>query len=237
MNNKAFVQGEALAKLIELVGSDKKARVMRDAELADLIDDVREMFKSDELTTLTRGEMLETMSTYDLEPGHKYFISDDEAYVTASTGDTVEPYGIKSGEFVQVSNSLEYSAVSFGSTDDFIGTNTATSVANLPVDKSTIDVQISTNGTLSWESGLADGREVLCIIHNTGATDIDITMPENCNATIVEVKAGKYAEASVIAIAGTYYTRVAVDVVATSGGGQELEEITAEEVQAMFDNN
>ena len=61
MNTNAFVKGEALAKLIELVGSRQKALDAKDAELVALIDEVREMFKSDEQTIVTPPELIDLM--------------------------------------------------------------------------------------------------------------------------------------------------------------------------------
>lgn len=120
--------------------------------------------------------------------------------------------------------------------DTFVGTNEVTSLANLPVDKSTIKAEISTAQTLSWSEGLPAGREVLAIIHNTGSDNITINLPANCNADSIKIKAGEYIEASLVNIDG-YYTRVSIEEVVTGGSGEaiEYEEITAADVQAMFD--
>ena len=119
--------------------------------------------------------------------------------------------------------------------DTFVGTNEVTSLTNLPVDKSTIKAEISTVQTLSWSEGLPAGREVLAIIHNTGSDNISINLPANCNADSIKIKAGEYIEASLVNIDG-YYTRVSIEEVVTGGSGEaiEYEEITAADVQAMF---
>lgn len=391
MNTNAFAKGEALAKLIELIGKDKKALVNKDAELGALIDEVREMFKSDEQTITSHDELLALIGASGLEPGHKYYVADDLAYVTAASTSALEPFAIKGPDLVVVNNSLEYSAVEFGGSneltecsleeinaliksnelipghkykvrgvdasyedgftfpenhdvtvtanstctlerigfsdgglvvikpltpvlvkdfdyeidvvdgivgsttydihyffgdgkydgftgklksnfnigtgkphwtkgliaspdellvnessfvgleytkyddivystefgisdyisvnnimsviyylhDNFIGTKLASSVANLPVDKSTVDVRVSANGTLSWSEGLEDGKEVLALIKNIGDSKITIILPDGSNQEWVEIPAGGSVEASVVAINGTYLTRIA----------------------------
>lgn len=102
MNSNAFVKGEALAKLIELVGSGQKALDAKDAEIVALIDEVREMFKSDEQTIVTHAELLDLMSNADIEPGHKYAVSDDNAYITGATTSTLEPIGIVNDKLSEV---------------------------------------------------------------------------------------------------------------------------------------
>lgn len=51
MNSNAFVKGDALAKLIELIGADNNAFKAQDAELMASINEVRdEVAKYDEIT-------------------------------------------------------------------------------------------------------------------------------------------------------------------------------------------
>lgn len=250
MNKNAFAKGEALQRLIELIGADKKALVNRDAELTALIEEVREMFKSDELTECTWDELVGFATAGELEPGHAYKINhtvtvgDKELtalIVTAKSESTLETIAIADDHLVHISDSgtetMVHDAIHFddlvkliieGSKDSFAGTNNATSITDLPVDKSTVDVQVSADGTLSWAEGLEDGRDVLAIIHNTGDQDIAIILPDNSNAGVVTIPAGEYTEASVVSIDGTYYTRVPIY-------GVEYDEITSDNVQAMFD--
>lgn len=115
IKNEAIVKGEALAKLIELVGSGQKALESKDAELTALVDEVREMFKSDEQTVVTHTELLGLVATSELEPGHKYYVLDDDAYITAASTNTFEPFAIYDQKLVQVDNELNYTEISFDS--------------------------------------------------------------------------------------------------------------------------
>lgn len=118
-----------------------------------------------------------------------------------------------------------------GGTDDFIGSNTVTSTENIPVNKSTVVATISAGGEVSFAEGLPEGREVYVIAQNAGTNPLTLSFT-GANVDSVEIAASARAEFSVINIAGTYYVRVGVDVEAT--GGTDVEEITAEEVAAMF---
>lgn len=69
LNNEHFVKGDALARLIELISKDKQTMNLA-------IDELREMFKSDELTTCFWADIYELMASRGLEPGHKYNIVD-----------------------------------------------------------------------------------------------------------------------------------------------------------------
>lgn len=113
-------------------------------------------------------------------------------------------------------------------TDEFIGTNTVTTVANIPVTKSTVVATVAAGGAVSFAEGLADGREVYVIAQNSGTDPITLTFTDT-NVESVELAAGARAEFSVINIAGTYYTHVGVDSAAAA-----VEEISAEEVAAKF---
>ena len=252
MNTNAFAKGDALAKLIELIGADNKAFKAQDAELLVAIDEVRDMFNTDELTVLNLWSELQTLAQAgNLEPGHKYKLKQGitirgiklvNIIVSAKSNSELESLAVADGCLVYMApngaftNAVRISdlmkLVTEGSKDSFAGTNDVDTLTDLPVNKSTINAEVSTDQALSWEEDLESGREVLVVIHNTGNSDINITLPENCNEATLTIPAGEYTEASVVSINGTYYTRVP----STSGGtgGVAYDEITADDIQAMF---
>ena len=71
MNTNAFAKGDALAKLIELIGADNKAFKAQDAELMASINEVREMFNTDEFTSCTLEDFYNLYDTGKIEAGHK----------------------------------------------------------------------------------------------------------------------------------------------------------------------
>lgn len=122
-----------------------------------------------------------------------------------------------------------------GCTDDFIGSNTVSSVENIPVNKSTVVATLAGWSDkplpVSFAEGLPEGREVYVIAQNASADPFTLSFTD-ANVETVYFAPGQRIEFSVINIAGTYYVRVGVDKEAT--GGTDVEEITAEEVAAMF---
>lgn len=310
MNTNAFAKGDALAKLIELIGADNKAFKAQDAELLSAINEVREMFNSDELTVCSWDELVGLASAGQLEPGHAYKINHivydggkslvdlvvqaksntelktiaiaDNYLVHMQNGEdlsifkypievvdgrvpdganvegdalptdifpdgtylctTSNPSADRNGAIISIDKKhvgyfgirwyygyiVQYEvddvkefgvhdAIHFddlvkliteGSKDPFTGATTATSLLNLPVTKSTVNVEVSADGTLSWATGLEAGQEVLAVIHNTGAADINIILPDNSNEDVLTIPAGEYSEVSVVNVNGTYYTRV-----------------------------
>lgn len=225
MNSNAFAKGDALAKLIELIGADNKAFKAQDAELLSAINEVREMFNSDELTVCSWDELAGLASAGQLEPGHAYKINEEitvdgknlvNLIVQAKSNTELKTVAIADGYLVHIKNE-GYDAIHFddlvkliteGSKDPFTGSIATTNLSNLPVTKSTVNVEVSADGTLSWAEGLEAGQEVLAVIHNTGGTDINIILPDNSNEDVLTIPAGEYSEVSVVNVNGTYYTRV-----------------------------
>lgn len=253
MNSNAFAKGDALAKLIELIGADNKAFKAQDAELMASINEVREMFNTDELTVCSWDELVGYATAGQLEPGHAYKINHTIEHdgkslanlvLQAKSNSEIETIAIADGYFVHIVDMQIHDAIAFddlvkliveGSKNSFAGTNSVTTLTNLPVDKSTINAEISTDQALSFDAGLGLGQEVLCIIHNTGGATINIELPENCNETSLKIAAGEYGEVAVSNVGGTYYHRVATDVeIPEFTGGDEYEEITADDIADMF---
>ena len=249
MNSNAFAKGDALAKLIELIGADNKAFKAQDAELMASINEVREMFNTDELTVCSEDELVRIVNDGKLEPGHAYMIDDEgklfdgvtltNITVTAKTNDALQQFAISddylvhideyiadTGEGIHIFNIIKFDdlvkLVTEGSKDSFFGSNKIKGLSSVPVDKSTVEANLWQVGdqTLSWAEGLEDGREVLLIAHNLDETDINIILPDNCNEAVLTIPAGEYSEISVINVDGTYYTRVPSATSASGGTGE-----------------
>ncbi len=121
-------------------------------------------------------------------------------------------------------------------TDTFTGSNKVTTVVDVPVTKSTVLAEISASETVSFTSGLPEGKEVYMIVKNTGSEAITLTLPAGANVESLSIDASKTAEVSVINIAGEYFVRAAQDVVLSGGtcNCPEIAEITAADVEAAF---
>lgn len=344
IQNTSFAKGEAVQKLIEVIARVNNKSVADDTALQVAINEVREMFKTDEMTECTMAELNEMVSGSQLEPGHKYKITDnDNIIVSAKSASALEGYAVgdsgiykviyedpagysfelvenfhtnvlyrnistdytlkpedfecgklvlnlqivsgiriicpiqlfigKEGfalELVGLTPSTEVEIVqqsangqpisqmthiinghktliwtsnswlwtqgqSASSTDDFIGSNTVSSVENIPVNKSTVVATLADWSDkplpVSFAEGLPEGREVYVIAQNASTDPLTLSFT-GANVETVDFAPFQRIEFSVINIAGTYYVRVGVDVEAT--GGTDVEEITAEEVAAMF---
>lgn len=251
MDKNEFAKGDALAKLIELIGADNKAFKAQDAELLSAINEVRDMFNTDELTVCTWAEIVASAEAGQLEPGHAYKINHTVSFddielvniiVTAKSNTALKTIAVADNYLVHFNKVDEiHDAIHFddlvkliveASKGPFAGSNDVSDLSNLPITKSTVDVWVDGDGALSWSNGLMDGREVLAVIHNTGDNDITITLPENSNVETLKIPAGDYGEFAVVSVNGTYYTRAAVSE--DSDNKEVYEEITAQDIQAMF---
>lgn len=95
IKNTSFAKGDAVQKLIEVIARVNNKSVADDAALQSAIDEVREMFKTDELTECTTAELNALISGSQLEPGHKYKITDnDNIIVSAKSTSELESYAI-----------------------------------------------------------------------------------------------------------------------------------------------
>lgn len=97
-------------------------------------------------------------------------------------------------------------------TDEFIGTNTVTTVANIPVTKSTVLANLTAGGAVSFVAGLVAGREVFVVAKNASDAEIELTFPASANVESLKVAAGAKAEFSLVSLDGTYHIRVAEDI-------------------------
>lgn len=260
MNTNAFAKGDALAKLIELIGADNKAFKAQDAELMASINEVREMFNTDEFTSCTLEDFYNLYDTGKIEAGHKYCItsaipSDNIANTLYASFKNIVIIGAPGGKcfglaiastgVALVKGWAEHDAkVTYFATVEMLAkvatayghSNTVDTLANIPVNATTVVANISTDQTLSWAPNLWMGLEVVCLINNIGTEDVNIILPDNCNEAVLTIPAGEYSEISVINVDGTYYTRVPSTTPASGGTGESpvYEEITAADVQAMF---
>lgn len=110
--------------------------------------------------------------------------------------------------------------------DTFTGSNKVTALANIPVNKSTVLVDFEFGGEVSFEPGLADGREVYVVARYNGHDATTVTFP-GANVESVTLTPNQRVEFSVISIAGEYFVRVGID--------NQLEEFTADETQKLFE--
>ena len=72
IKNTSFAKGEAVQKLIEVIARVNNKSVAGDTALQTAIDEVREMFKSDEMTVDTYENIMALAAQGGLEPGHMY---------------------------------------------------------------------------------------------------------------------------------------------------------------------
>ena len=92
------------------------------------------------------------------------------------------------------------------------GSNTATSLSSVPVDKRLCVCTVSASGSFSLASVPAAGREVHVIVSNTGDSDIAVALPNTgeyvcLTDAALSVKAGGYAEINVISDGSRMYIR------------------------------
>ena len=92
------------------------------------------------------------------------------------------------------------------------GHNAVSSVTGIPVSKRLAIATISNNGSFTLASTPADGREIHVIVHNTSASDIEITMPSGSNyvkmsGDTLTVAASSYADINVISDGTNMYIR------------------------------
>lgn len=92
------------------------------------------------------------------------------------------------------------------------GSNTATSLSSVPVDKRLCVCTVSASGSFSLASVPSAGREVHVIVSNTGDSDIAVALPNTgdyvcLTDTALSVKAGGYAEINVISDGSRMYIR------------------------------
>lgn len=92
------------------------------------------------------------------------------------------------------------------------GSNTATSLSSVPVDKRLCVCTVSASGSFSLASVPAAGREVHVIVSNTWDSDIAVALPNTgdyvcLTDTALSVKAGGYAEINVISDGSRMYIR------------------------------
>lgn len=92
------------------------------------------------------------------------------------------------------------------------GSNTATSVASIPVSKRLVVATVSASASFSLASVPAAGREIHVIINNSSTSDISIALPNSGNYiclvdTALAIKAGSYAEVNVISDGTKMYIR------------------------------
>lgn len=72
IKNTSFAKGEAVQKLIEVIARVNNKSVAGDTALQTAIDEVREMFKSDEMTVDSYENIMALAAQGGLEPGHMY---------------------------------------------------------------------------------------------------------------------------------------------------------------------
>lgn len=65
--------------------------------------------------------------------------------------------------------------------DFLLGSNTVTSVSNLPVSKHLVSATIDADDTISLDGELSDGQSMHILVKNAGATDRTITIPTTGN--------------------------------------------------------
>ena len=91
------------------------------------------------------------------------------------------PVKFKIGDGATTWNNLKYAG------DAFVSLGTATSVANMPIDKSHLSINVSANEALSYASTPAEGFHQVLFLGNRTTGYIDITIP-NSNGWVSYVR-------------------------------------------------
>lgn len=92
------------------------------------------------------------------------------------------------------------------------GSNSVTSLTNIPVTKRLCFVTVSSSASMTLASTISNGREVHIIIKNSGSADITVTMPTSSTyvhlgENFFTVPAGGYSELNIISDGSKHYTR------------------------------
>ena len=97
-------------------------------------------------------------------------------------------------------------------TDFMTGSNTVTSLSNIPITKRLVIANVSGGQSFNLSGNtLANGREIHIIINNNSSSDITISFPTSSiykrTADNVEIKSGSFGEINVISDGSTIYIR------------------------------
>ena len=96
--------------------------------------------------------------------------------------------------------------------DFYEGSNTATSVASLPIDRRLVIATISASESLTLSNTPDAGREIHIIVNNSSTSAISIALPNTGNYvcltdTALSLDAGAYAEINIISDGSKMYIR------------------------------
>ena len=125
--------------------------------------------------------------------------------------DTSDRLDILESLQVNAANAVNMANVDDGYSTWADGMNTVTSLSNIPISKHFCKCSVSSSGTLTLSSGLGAGREIQILIHNTGSSNITVTMPTsgyfNFGQASIEVASNSYAEVDIFSDGSLYFIK------------------------------
>lgn len=133
-------------------------------------------------------------------------LSDEKMYVNVPWENTTYSAASTSAAGLMSTTDKGYMEFLFGTP------NTPTSVSNIPITRRLAIITVSSNGSFTLSQLPAAGKEIHCIIKNTGSSDITITIPNNTTymsaiGTALKIKAGTFGEVNVISDGSKGYIR------------------------------